>query len=258
MCKHERLITSLTTAHMLADSLGTSLTWVVENLIDSKAKERWVKLAREVQSFTMHDASKCPCSPGGRTPFIFLLQGYISDISSMRSPDELKERLKTLIETSGESWSVWHYQTAFRQFTFEALSLEHTCDYPPDEAEQPAEYDDDDVVSSLNTPHDQTLALMFEEVSSELGARISTDAQSFNDLSVTYKQGSRSSITPLSGNEAQDDDDAGYESGHDSDSGYSSYGSGGESKGSTTFDNLWPEWLDLWVARLEAVQRKLS
>ncbi|KAH7024733.1 uncharacterized protein B0I36DRAFT_352937 [Microdochium trichocladiopsis] len=70
----------------------------------------------------------------GRTPFVYLLGDFVHSAACDIAPRSLAGLLEELIVASDDSWGACHYRAAFRFITFEALCMEHTCDYAPDDA----------------------------------------------------------------------------------------------------------------------------
>ncbi len=104
----------------IAQSSGRSLTSVLE----------LTEAAKVANSLDTPDSCECRCSPGGCTPFGYLLEG-INPIRRSLEPSETDvnraSALSIYLQAAGTVLEPQHHAAALRVFTFSALEIRHTC-----------------------------------------------------------------------------------------------------------------------------------
>lgn len=71
------------------------------------------------------DNCRCSCSPGGCTPFVWLLRAAIDPMSV--SASELVEHFLAVLRNTHGCLTTAHIWSAIRFATFETLGIRHTC-----------------------------------------------------------------------------------------------------------------------------------
>ncbi|KAH7030609.1 uncharacterized protein B0I36DRAFT_430916 [Microdochium trichocladiopsis] len=233
---------NLTVAHVLAGALGRTLSVFADPSNLSSRRESWLSLVSEIMPLTLMDTSACLCSQDGRTPFVIFLQQYFSqwsNLSNFGTPTFLASHLRSVILACGRAWTPPTFQAAIRLLTFEALSMEHTCNDPPG-----SDCDHDLAVdldpAPANTQTDPSVAIfskLVKEFDSMIRAEVQVDTSEIQGDALKFADGEEGLH-----NELISLDDSHCES--------ANRVSLGDSRGIS--QATWERWLHVWVELLDA------
>ncbi|KAJ1322913.1 fungal STAND NTPase-like protein [Microdochium nivale] len=241
---------STTIAHMVGGLVGLSVSKQLQTYgryYTNSDKDAYMSVAHAILLLRVVDDSTCLCSPRGRTPFVYSLLGLVSTSDLFRTPQKYAGALKLSMIILGVSWEQWHYEAAFRLFTFEALGMEHTCDRAHEDA--------DSCCSETDDPDPQTsLATILKDIADEFDSIFKT---AFNIRLAEPNASEPERMSPLSGT-AEDDSDTECES----------EGENGSTRRSLLQDCPRTEvlisattkqnWIDLWERRLDDALLQIS
>lgn len=123
---------SLTSGVCSAYPIFKNLAWQIHDCPGNHPKSHMMRsiqaLSANILSVDIADNCQCRCSPGGCSPFTYMLQGLW--YRGKRHPKSIASWFYWYLESFEADLRPTHHVAAIRFLTFTALDIVHTCCYP--------------------------------------------------------------------------------------------------------------------------------
>ncbi len=168
---------SATSGHYTFWTIGENIVWSSGRSLTSVLE--LIEAAKIANSLDIPDSCQCRCSPGGCTPFGFLLKGISPNLYGLEPSENDANRASTLsiyFQAASTVLEPQHHAAALRVLTFSALEIRHICCKPyrgPDHCPNQLSPEE---VKEVEEEQAYELALL-EELLEEFGAQVTTILQ---------------------------------------------------------------------------------